>query len=634
MKQAIILAGGKGTRLSSILNGLPKPLVDIDGLPLLTRQILLLKEYRFTDIIILVNHAAEKIIDYCNVNNNWGLNVTCIDDGQPKGTAGAVLNIYNELSDEFLVMYGDTMLDVDLDKFHLFHKLDKSTAATLFLHPNDHPSDSDLVEMDSNNRVVAFSPYPHGEVYLSNLVNAALYWINKNSLKKWVGLSTISDFGKDLFPQMLINNMIIKGYNSFEYIKDCGTPERVTKVINDLRSGKINRSKLSHKQKAIFIDRDGTINKEVNHLSKIDSFEILPNVSKAIKRLNLYEFRICIITNQPVIARGDLTFEELKKIHNKLETEIGKEGAYLDRIYVCPHHPDSGYEKEISSLKINCNCRKPNIGLLRQATEDLNIDLNQSWFIGDTTTDILTAKNSNIKSILVKTGYAGLDNKYNVLPDFEMPDLFSATNFIIDIYPKIESNIIDLEPLLKNIKFIFIAGLSRSGKSTFSKVLEFHLRKKNKVHLISIDRWLKNENERTPSVKGRYDIEGIIDFLKKVSSNEVGYITIPYYDKKNRKMIVNSEKINFTKDDIFIIEGTISLYFSQYIEFNSLKFFIKIDEKNRKQRVIDEYIIRGYNKEEAEKIYFSRQIDETNIVNKQESFINVKHLDFSDLNNY
>jgi histidinol-phosphate phosphatase family protein len=633
MKQAIILAGGKGTRLSSILNGLPKPLVDIDGLPLLTRQILLLKEYRFTDIIILVNHAAEKIIDYCNANNNWGLNVTCIDDGQPKGTAGAVLNIFNELSNEFLVMYGDTMLDVDLDKFHLFHKLDNSTAATLFLHPNDHPSDSDLVEIDSENRVLAFNPYPHGEVYLSNLVNAALYWINKNSLKKWVGVSTMFDFGKDLFPQMLNNNLIIRGYNSFEYIKDCGTPERVTKVTNDLRSGKISRSKLSHKQKAIFIDRDGTINEEVNHLAKLDSFKLLPNISKAIKRLNLSEFRICIVTNQPVIARGDLTFQELKIIHNKLETEIGKEGAYVDRIYVCPHHPDSGYEKEISSLKINCNCRKPNIGLLKQATEDLNIDLHESWFIGDTTTDILTAKNANIKSILVKTGYAGLDNKYNVLPDFEMPDLFTATNFIIDVFPKIETTIINLEPLLKNNKFIFIGGLSRSGKSTFSKVLEFYLSKSNKVHLISIDRWLKNENERTPSVKGRYDIEGIINFLKKVSSNEVGNIAIPFYDKKNKKMIIDSEKINFTKDDIFIIEGTISLYFSQYVQFNTLKLFIKIDEKNRKQRLIDEYIIRGYNIEEAEEIYFNRQIDETSIVNEQEGFMNVNKLNFSDLNN-
>lgn len=107
MKQAVILAGGKGTRLSSRLNGLPKPMIDLCGIPLIERQILLLKRFNFTDVIILVNYASDKIIDFCEKNNNWGLNVTCIDDVEPKGTAGAILNIFEFLNDYFLVIYGD-----------------------------------------------------------------------------------------------------------------------------------------------------------------------------------------------------------------------------------------------------------------------------------------------------------------------------------------------------------------------------------------------------------------------------------------------------------------------------------------------------------------------------------------------
>ena len=114
MRQAIILAGGKGTRLRERLNGLPKPLIDIVGTPLLERQILLAKQYGFDDILILVNHAAQHIVDFCAQRNNWGINVACIDDGDPRGTAGATLAIMDRLADEFLVIYGDTMLAVDL----------------------------------------------------------------------------------------------------------------------------------------------------------------------------------------------------------------------------------------------------------------------------------------------------------------------------------------------------------------------------------------------------------------------------------------------------------------------------------------------------------------------------------------
>ena len=134
MKQAVILAGGRGTRLRERLNGLPKPLIDVCGVPLLERQVALLKRYGFTNVLVLVNHAAEQIVDFCAARDNWGLEIDCINDGEPRGTAGATLAVLDRLLDDFLVIYGDTMLEVDLNRFHDFHRRFEGVAATLFLH--------------------------------------------------------------------------------------------------------------------------------------------------------------------------------------------------------------------------------------------------------------------------------------------------------------------------------------------------------------------------------------------------------------------------------------------------------------------------------------------------------------------
>ena len=143
MKQAVILAGGKGTRLRERLGVLPKPLVDICGKPLLERQIGLVKRYGYTHVLLLVSYASRYVIDFCaGSRDRWGLTIDCIEDGQPLGTAGAVLAQSARLEDDFLVIYGDTMMEIDLSRFHAFHSSRTDVAATLLLHPNDHPYDS------------------------------------------------------------------------------------------------------------------------------------------------------------------------------------------------------------------------------------------------------------------------------------------------------------------------------------------------------------------------------------------------------------------------------------------------------------------------------------------------------------
>lgn len=623
IKQAVILAGGKGTRLRGRLFDLPKPLVDVCGTPLLERQIVLLRRYGFDRIIILVNYKAAKIADYCLSRNNWGMTIECFDDGEPLGTAGAVLQVWDALDDEFLIVYGDTMLEVDLMRFQQYHAEDANASATLFLHPNDHPQDSDLVEMDEAGYIIGFHSYPHGgDVYLPNLVNAALYLIRKPALQAWRNVqSGIFDFGKDLFPAMLDRGLVLRGYNSPEYIKDCGTPQRIDKVSADLRSGKIDRAVLSHPQKAVFLDRDGTINVEVDHLQVPDQFDLIPGVELAIRRLNQSEYRTCVITNQPIIARGECTAAELKMIHNKLETELGRQGAFVDRIYYCPHHPDSGFAGEVAVLKVRCACRKPGTGMIDRAVRELNIQLEASWLVGDTTTDLQTARNAGLKSVLVETGYAGLDHKFLLQPDFTVPDLSSAVDLILFRYPNALVQARQLISAVKPASIILIGGQARSGKSSFATVLKDALSEKGfHVHVISTDSWLLDADKRGAGVAGRHaldDLKRLVCLVMEPSARPATLV-LPAYRKQSRQHILDVQSISLAQGDVIIFEGVIALALLN-ADGSHLRFFVHLDETERCRRIVREYRLRGLSVNKALEIYEERLLDEVPYIQNLEA---------------
>ncbi|WJF89585.1 HAD-IIIA family hydrolase [Paraburkholderia bonniea] len=617
MKQVVILAGGKGTRLRERLGDRPKPLVDICGMPLLERQILLAKKFGFTDVVVLVNYRAEQIVEFCRANANWGLAVQCIDEGEARGTAGAVLNVLDVLAEEFLVMYGDTMLEVDFDRFHAFHAAMPETAATLFLHPNDHPHDSDLVDVDETGRVQRFYPYPHdASRYYPNLVNAALYWVRKASLEGWREQQGMFDFGKDLFPQMLARGLVLRGYNSPEYIKDSGTPARLDKVSADLLSGKIARAALSQPQAAVFLDRDGTLNQEVDHLHSAAQFELLPGVEQAIRRLNQAEYRCCVVTNQPVVARGECTLDELRQIHNKMETLLGRMGAYIDRLYYCPHHPDKGFEGEVPELKFACSCRKPSTGMVDQAVSELNIERARSWFVGDTSTDMLTAQRAGLKSILVETGYAGLDQKYRAEPDFTVPDLTAAVDFMLDLYPALSSQCDKIAQHLRPGEIVYIAGQSRSGKTTFANALRYALQRRNmKAQVLSTDRWLLDEPARTEGVLGRHDLPALRSLLETLAepSTRPAEVVLPAYLKLRREQIKAAQTIAIGPDDVVLVEGIMAFH-AAVPATSSQRFFVEIDEPSRRERVIRAYLQRGLTQEAAEAVYAQRLVDEVPVL--------------------
>jgi len=430
MRQAVILAGGKGTRLKDVSGNLPKAMVPVLGKPLLQRLIEQCVTYDIVDIKLLVSYKKEAIKDYFGDGSQHGVSIQYIVEDAPRGTAGALIDALPKLDEQFLVIYGDTFFDIDLSTFWEFHQ-NQAGDASIFLHPNDHPHDSDLVEVDPGFQVLKIHPYPHDSQWRQNLVNAAVYMFNKSALKEVDFFLDRPDIAKDLFPLMLESGKKLYGYISTEYIKDMGTPKRLSKVEKDIDSGKVESLKKQTPKMAIFLDRDGTINQEVNHLSSQDQFELLDGVGEAICQINAAGILAVIVTNQPVIARGELEESELKVIHNKMDTLLGSQGAYIDRLYYCPHHTDSGFEGEVEALKFDCDCRKPKIGLFTQAKKDLNIVLEKSWVVGDSTRDILAAQNAGMKSILVETGHAGKDCSFEVNPDFIAKDLNEAVKLIL-----------------------------------------------------------------------------------------------------------------------------------------------------------------------------------------------------------
>ncbi len=427
--QAAILAGGAGTRMGELAKTLPKPMLPIGGKPILEHQVELLKSSGITGITLCLGHLSPVIRDHFGDGSRWGVKISYSIEDKPLGTAGCLRHAFPEADREILVLYGDVMVWMDLNEMVNRHR--KTGAdATLAVHSNDHPFDSDLLEIDKNMRVVKIHPKPHpGGAWLPNLTNAAVYVLGPGLLRL-IPTDRPTDCARDIFPETLRRGLHLQAYRTAEYIKDAGTPQRYPEVEEDWQSGKIRKMHRANPRPAVFLDRDGVLVKEVGHLHKPEQLELLPGAAEGLKKLNTAGLITVLVTNQPVIARGICAVGELRIIHNKLETLLGREGARLDAIYYCPHHPDRGFPGEVPELKIPCRCRKPDTGMIEQAQKEFNIELESSWLIGDTTGDIETAHRAGIKSILLETGYGGKDNRHPAVPTHTSPDLSRAADLI------------------------------------------------------------------------------------------------------------------------------------------------------------------------------------------------------------
>ena len=425
------MAGGKGTRIASVKSDVPKPMIPICGKPILEWQIENLKACGLTDITLVIGYLGNVIQEYFGDGDKFGVTINYFVEDAPLGTAGALFKM-PELTEDFLLMCGDVILDVDFNRFIDFHQKNNAWAS-LMAHPNGHPYDSSLLVTEilppqvpggnpvDTHRVVKWMNKEDERLYYKNRVNAGIEIISPDLLKETMRnfvprhpeTPDKIDLDRDVIKPNIQSGRVF-AYDTPEYIKDMGTPDRFFEVEEDIKSGKVKARNLKNKQKAVFLDRDGTINKFVGFLTKPEQLELIPGVVEAIKKINKSGYLAIVVTNQPVIARGEVTWDELNEIHKKMETLLGKEGAYIDGIYVCPHHPDKGFEGERPEYKIDCDCRKPKPGLLFQAAKVFNINLNESYMIGDSKLDEEVGQNAGVKRSVKLKGNVSRELEYIV----------------------------------------------------------------------------------------------------------------------------------------------------------------------------------------------------------------------------
>lgn len=403
IRSAVVIAGGKGTRMAQAFPGLCKPMIPIDGKPVIERLIDTYSRQGIKRFLITIGHLGHQIRDHLGDGSRYGVSVDYFEETRPLGTAGAFPALkawINESS--FFVFYADTVGDVSLARMSAFH-FDTGADASILVHPNDHPYDSDLIELADDGRVavVHAKPHPH-ELEVRNLVNGALYLFNPSVLTLIPDGKAV-DFGRDLFPAWA-KQMRLYGYRSPEYLKDMGSPCRREEVETAVRSGKVSRRNISNLQSAVFLDRDGVINEHNGLVATPAEIKLIPGAADAIHRLNRSDLLTVVVSNQSVVARGLTDEQGVERIHARMERLLAEgTGAFLDDILFCPHHPDGGYPEENPRYKMACDCRKPKPGMLLAAARRFNIDLSSSVMIGDSASDIQAGIAAGVR-ICIKIG--------------------------------------------------------------------------------------------------------------------------------------------------------------------------------------------------------------------------------------
>ena len=403
---AVIMAGGKGTRVASVSRDIPKPMLPVNGKPVLEHQIACLQRQGITDIIISIGHLGDQIQAYFGDGSRFGVHIRYLREAVPLGTAGALYDLKGSVDEDFFLINGDLIFDVDLHRLMAFHKAAQA-AATLLGHPNDHPYDSGVILADAQGRVSGWLTKEEERGWYRNCVNAGIHVLSPALLEK-LDAPRKTDLDRELLKPLIPTGKVYV-CRTPEYVKDMGTPERIAQVERDLQTGLVERKNLRQRQRAVFLDRDGTINRHVGFLRRPEEFQLLEGAAEAIRWINRSGYLAIVVTNQPVIARGEVTWEGLEEIHRKMETLLGREGAYLDDLFICPHHPDRGFPGEVPAYKMDCGCRKPKPGLLLQAAEKYHIDLPGSWMVGDQLQDAQAGEAAGCRAVTLAGGRSLLD---------------------------------------------------------------------------------------------------------------------------------------------------------------------------------------------------------------------------------
>lgn len=377
LKQALILAGGLGTRLGEKSKDCPKPMQLINQEPFLNNIIWNLKRHDITDIILSIGYLPERFKEYYGTGQNFDVKIRFVQEDKPAGTAGAIKLCESFLDDYFLLMNGDTLFDINFHDLALtFNNGKIGHLALNFVNDTSRYGEVKL----SGKEIIEFKEKSHNN---SGYINSGVAIFNKRLI------SYISDqdssLEKDVYPKMIEKKLLsAKKYKSF--FLDIGIPVTLSEAQSLIPKW---RSK-----SALLLDRDGVINIDFGYVHSLDNFKWISGARETIKMANDLGILVIVITNQAGIARGIYSEKQFKLFSKEINNELKSFGAHIDATYFCPHHPIEG----INKYRINCKCRKPKNGLIKKAILDWKLKKRNCFLIGDKKSDILAAKRSGIES--------------------------------------------------------------------------------------------------------------------------------------------------------------------------------------------------------------------------------------------
>lgn len=596
IKQAVILAGGLGTRLKPITDKIPKPMIKFHNKPFLEYVIEMLKENGIEEVVLLLGYLPDPIVEYFGDGKKFGIKIKYSIGTVEDMTGTRIRNAKELLDDHFMLMYCDNYLPFSLKQYVDFHNKQK-TQASVIVYTNKDGFTKNNILVDKNGFVVKYDK-TRKDQNLSG-VEIGFFILDKEKIFSMMPKDNFS-FEKVIIPPLVKENNLSAFLTDHRYYS-----------IGNLERLKITERFFKPK-KVVFLDRDGVINKKApkaDYVKKWEEFEFIPGAIEGMKYLSQNGYQIYIITNQAGIARGMMTEEDLADIHKKLKEELSKHGIKIEAIYHCPH----GWDE-------NCDCRKPKPGMFFQAAREHDIDLSKTIFIGDDERDKIAGDAAGLKTILVNPNESLLEVA-KTIPDFDKKTVSykDMIDRLIEQYSKSDED-----------RFLIsIAGCSRSGKTTLAQKIQKDLSKKGiNSAIISLDNWLLDLNERrgNETVRERFQYKKISDSIVKLKAGEKIYP--PVYDAKTRMTVSKkSKKPLFIEDkSIGIIDGIVTLDIEKVRDVSDFKIYVDIDDKTRKERLIEFYVdYKKYSLEEAKKIVEPREKDEVSIIKKTKEYADVIH---------
>lgn len=432
--QAIILCGGKGTRLGELARDVPKPMVPVGGVCVLDHILTCLKAGGVTRFVLLAGHLGRVIAEHYANAPLAGCEMEVVIEAEPRGTAGALSAVADRLDEDFVVTYGDVFIDFDVRALTLTHERHRPVA-TLLVRASDHPWDSHLVVADDDGRVLEFGHRKEAGRLYRNVANAGVTVMSRRVID-FIPSDRASDFGADIFPALIAAGERLSAHRLEEsgFVKDMGTPGRLAEVETYLAERALaeNARKTRRPTTTVFVDRDGVLNEDSGWIDHPDRLVLLPGAAEAVALLNAHGIQCVVITNQPAIARGLCDVDVLERIHKKLTDEIASAGGRLARIFFCPHHPETHHADGVRELRRGCRCRKPAPGLIFQAARELGIDLSAAVMVGDRATDIRAGQAAGLPTVLVGDAEIRARETRWARPDAECDSLLALAKKITD----------------------------------------------------------------------------------------------------------------------------------------------------------------------------------------------------------